>query len=203
MMASLDFYFPSFFKVLEIFGRGGGWFFLLALVSVHFYTHGREPEGQADVFQIICPINSLEITRSSFAQLFNSPNVDTKGRHEISSRAGLTFSVQELQNGFFKPNTQVLWWEMCTSLGLPVWLLSPRLLSSGFQGQSQTALIARHLWVCVRAMQSPVSSPGHHSCHTHYRHTQQLWGDLEMESSHPISNPLSQMGPFPKWLYKF
>lgn len=142
LLVSLGFLF--FLREGEVVG-----FFKWALISVHFYKHGREPEGQADVFQIICPINSLEITRSSSAQLFNSPNVDTKGRHEISSRAGLTFSVQELQNGFFKPNTQVLLQEMHTSLGLPVWLLGPRLPGGGFQGESQIALIAQHLWVCV------------------------------------------------------
>lgn len=82
----------------------------------------------------MCPISSLEITWSSFAQLFDSLNVGTKQRHEICSRASLTFLVQKLQNGFVKPNTQVLLREMYSMLGLLVWLLTPWLLSGGFQG---------------------------------------------------------------------
>lgn len=50
--------------------------------------------GEVEGFQSICPINSLEIIQSFFAQLFDQPNVDTYGRHEIGCRACLTFSNQ-------------------------------------------------------------------------------------------------------------
>lgn len=57
---------------------------------------------------------------------------------------------------------------MHTSLGLPVWLLGPRLPGGGFQGESQIALIAQHLWVCVCVQCRPLSPP---QTITHVTHT--------------------------------